>query len=252
MRFSDFKIGVRLAGGFGLVMLLIVGMAMAGIWRLQSVGDLTEEMVGSASVKERLTAEWHNQIGISGIGVLAFARNTETAESPAITEKAAATRARVNAIQKQLEPMLVSDEEKALLAAVASVRKDYAASRDAMFKLKKSGDIEAARRLADDRLEPQFAAYLSSVAKIGKYEADVGRELACCSVRADRSRLPWAISPEAVAMVSVPLRTCPTILTRLAFMSFSACSSRPVSSLLRTSILLLKSPAATVCATSTA
>ena len=92
MRFTDLKIGVRLAGGFGLVMLLIVGMAMAGIWRLQSVGDLTEEMVGSASVKERLTAEWHNQIGISGIGVLAFARNTETAESPAITEKAAATR----------------------------------------------------------------------------------------------------------------------------------------------------------------
>ena len=78
MRFTDLKIGVRLAGGFGLVMLLIVGMAMAGIWRLQSVGDLTEEMVSSASVKERLTAEWHNQIGISGIGVLAFARNTET------------------------------------------------------------------------------------------------------------------------------------------------------------------------------
>ena len=178
MRFTDLKIGVRLAGGFGLVMLLIVGMAMAGIWRLQAVGDLTEEMVGSASVKERLTAEWHNQIGISGIGVLAFARNTETAESPAVTEKAAATRARVNAIQKQLEPMLVSDEEKTLLAAVASVRKDYAASRDAMFKLKQSGDIDAARRLADDRLEPQFTAYLNSVARIGKYEADVGRGLA--------------------------------------------------------------------------
>ena len=37
MRFTDLKIGVRLAGGFGLVMLLIVGMAMAGIWRLQAL-----------------------------------------------------------------------------------------------------------------------------------------------------------------------------------------------------------------------
>src|SRR5471032_524656 len=112
MRYSDWKIGIRLAGGFGLVMLLVVGMAMAGMWRLQAVGDLTEQMVGSASVKERLTAEWHNQIGISGVGVLAFARNTETAESPALSDKAAATRARVNAIQKQIENLLSSIEEK--------------------------------------------------------------------------------------------------------------------------------------------
>ncbi|GJJ02367.1 methyl-accepting chemotaxis protein [Duganella rhizosphaerae] len=177
MRYSDWKIGIRLAGGFGLVMLLVVGMAMAGMWRLQAVGDLTEQMVGSASVKERLTAEWHNQISISGVGVLAFARNTETAESPALAEKAAATRARVNAIQKQLEPLLASNEEKALLESVASVRKGYAASRDLLFKLKKSGDIAGARALADSKMEQQFNAYLDSVQKIGDYEAGVGRAL---------------------------------------------------------------------------
>ena len=178
MRLTNLKIGVRLAGGFGLVMMLIVGMAVAGIWRLQSVGDLTEEMVSRASVKERLTAEWHNQLSISGVSVLAFARSSEAAQSAAITDKSAANRVRFSAIQKQLETMLVSDEEAALLAAVVAARKDYAASRDAFFALKKSGDIDGARRMADDRLEPQFDLYLGNVAKIGKYEADVGRALA--------------------------------------------------------------------------
>jgi hypothetical protein len=77
-------------------------------------------------------------------------------------------------------------------------------------------------------------------------------ELACSSVRDDRSRLPLAISADAVAMVSVPLRTWPTMRIRLSFISFSAPSSWPVSSLVCTSMRLVRSPEATVCATFTA
>ncbi|MBA5604734.1 MCP four helix bundle domain-containing protein [Duganella sp. FT3S] len=177
MKISDLKIGVRLGGGFGLMLVLMMAMAAAGIWRLQEVGRLTEKMVSEAMLKERLTAEWHNLISISGIRVIAFARNSDQAESPTEAQQAAATRARVNEIQKQLEPTLNSPEEKALLAAVAAVRKDYAATRDAVFKLKKT-DQEATRKLVDSKLEGQFAAYLSNVEKIGAYEADVGRTLA--------------------------------------------------------------------------
>jgi methyl-accepting chemotaxis protein len=177
MKISDLKIGVRLGGGFGLVLLLMMVMAAAGIWRLQEVGRLTEQMVSEAMLKERLTAEWHNLISISGIRVIAFARNSDQAESPTEAQQAAATRARVNAIQKQLEPMLTSKEEQALLSAVAAVRKDYAGTRDVVFKLKKT-DQEATRQLVDSKLEGQFAAYLANVEKIGGYEADVGRGLA--------------------------------------------------------------------------
>ncbi|SFM35733.1 methyl-accepting chemotaxis protein [Rugamonas rubra] len=178
MKFADLKIGMRLGGGFGLVMLLMVAMAAAGIWRLQAVGQLSEEMVGSAMLKERLTAEWHNLISVSGVRVIAYAKNAEQAESKAESDKAAATRARVNEIQKQLEPMLVSEQEKTLLEAVSAVRKQYAATRDQVFKLKKGGDIDGTRKLVDDKLEPQFIAYLANVEKIGQYEAGVGRALA--------------------------------------------------------------------------
>jgi hypothetical protein len=69
-------------------------------------------------------------------------------------------------------------------------------------------------------------------------------ELACCSVREDRSWLPAAIWPDAVAMVSVPLRTSPTIFVRLSFISRSARSSWPVSFVLSTLIERVRSPAA--------
>jgi len=83
-------------------------------------------------------------------------------------------------------------------------------------------------------------------------EAVSSSELACCSVRDDKSWLPAAISADAVAMVSVPLRTWPTMPTRLSFMVFRACMSWPVSSRLCAVMVLVRSPAATVSATFTA
>ncbi len=75
---------------------------------------------------------------------------------------------------------------------------------------------------------------------------------ACCSVRLDRSRLPAATCSAATAMVSVPARTAPTVRARLSFMVLRACSSWPVSSRVVTSMRLVRSPAATVLATSSA
>ncbi|MDB5793672.1 MAG: hypothetical protein JWR25_51 [Noviherbaspirillum sp.] len=73
-------------------------------------------------------------------------------------------------------------------------------------------------------------------------------EEACSSVREDRSRLPVAIWLDAVAIVSVPLLTWDTIRTRLSFIALRACNSCPVSSVVLTSIRLVRSPLATVVA----
>jgi len=77
-------------------------------------------------------------------------------------------------------------------------------------------------------------------------------ELACSSVRDDRSRLPAAISLDAVEIASVPWRTCATTPSKLVFMAFSAPSRRPVSSLESTTMCEDRSPEATVSATPTA
>src|SRR5471030_536260 len=77
-------------------------------------------------------------------------------------------------------------------------------------------------------------------------------ELACCSVRDDKSRLPAAIWLDALAMLSVAPRTSKTNSTRPSFMLFSACNRRPVSSCESTTIWLRKSLPATATAMSTA
>ncbi len=80
-------------------------------------------------------------------------------------------------------------------------------------------------------------------------EAEVSSsELACCSVRFDRSRLPDAIWSEAPSIVYVAARTSRTMRAKLEFMPYSAWMSCPNSFVERTSICAVKSPSATRCA----
>jgi hypothetical protein len=75
---------------------------------------------------------------------------------------------------------------------------------------------------------------------------------ACCSVRLLRSTLPEAISVAASVILREPADTLSTTRVKAAFMSLSAPSRRPVSSRLATTMLAVRSPRDTFCASSTA
>ncbi|GAB2858111.1 hypothetical protein GCM10027277_28200 [Pseudoduganella ginsengisoli] len=180
MKIRDLRIGMRLGGGFGVLMLLVITMAVAGAWQLQAVGNLTGRMVNEAMAKERLIAEWHRMVGMVGVRVLALARDPQVddAQAKADAAVAAATRVRVTDIQKQLEAMLVTPEEQALFARVSDVRKDYAATRDRVFALQQKGDRDGARALANSALAPKLDQYLERLGDIGKHQAEISKVLA--------------------------------------------------------------------------
>ncbi len=177
MRWTDIKIGKRLAGGFGLVMLMIALMAAAGIWRLSSAGELSDQMVGGAMLKERLAAEWNSSVSVSMARVLGVVYGGAASASGGEAERAAALRKRNNDIQAQLEVLLVSKEEKELLRNTTATRKVYAATRDAVFRLLKEGDAAGARKLADEQYMQAFEVYLASLSRLTEHEAGIIRLL---------------------------------------------------------------------------
>ena len=90
--------------------------------------------------------------------------------------------------------------------------------------LRATSDALAASRLASRALSAFcFTVEVNS----SMAEAVFSSELACISVRDDRSMLPAAISREAVPMVSVPARTWPTISTKLPRILFISTSRLP-------------------------
>ena len=50
MRISDIKIGMRLGLGFGVLLLILLGIGGAGYWGMQSVSDRTVQMLRTDAV----------------------------------------------------------------------------------------------------------------------------------------------------------------------------------------------------------
>ncbi|WP_395316988.1 methyl-accepting chemotaxis protein [Variovorax sp. UC74_104] len=178
MNLSNLKIGTRLGLGFALVLLLMAVIATTGVLRLKSVGKATEEVMQHALVKERLANQWSVLLGPAIANSFAMVKATDP-KVVAYFEKARADKsAQINPVQKKLEELLNSPEEKKLYAGVAEPRGLVLTIIGKINKLKAEGKNDEAMEMADNQFAPALAVYEEAVAKIASYQRDRIDELA--------------------------------------------------------------------------
>ena len=169
---KNMNIGARLTAGFGLVLLLTTLMTVIGVWRLQAVAEATHTMMQKPLAKERLIGDWYLMIHTSVRRVTAISKSTDPSLGPFFAEDTASSVREVAQLQKQIEPLLVSDKEKAEFAAMSETRLKYIASRGKIEKLKLAGQFDEAAVELESQLIPLSKQYLASL----KLMVDVQRE----------------------------------------------------------------------------
>ncbi|UVH58932.1 methyl-accepting chemotaxis protein [Variovorax paradoxus] len=178
MNLKNLKIGTRLGLGFAVVLLLMLVIAATGVMRLASVGKATEDMMQNALVKERLANQWSNLLGPAIVNSFAMVKATDP-KAVAYFEKGRADKsALINPVQKKLEELLTSPEEKKLYAGVADARGVVLATIGKINKLKTEGKNEEAMEMADNQFAPALTVYEEAVAKLAAYQRDRIDELA--------------------------------------------------------------------------
>ena len=166
------KVGTRLGLGFGLVLLLLALVLLVGVRSLQNVGNLSERMTKDVLVKERMITEWHALTNLNGVRTLAIVENADPAVQARLDGPIKATSQRISEIQKALAALSKIDAETPLYADIAARRDTYRIAREAVFKEKKAGNLDAAKKLSGDQLEPALAAYLASIGNLTRYQND--------------------------------------------------------------------------------
>ena len=146
---KNLKIGTRLAAGFGLVLALMILMTVIGIRHMGTVATATRDMMQQPLAKERMISDWYRLIHTSVRRTSAISKSSDPSLGPFFAEETASSTAEVNGLQKKVEPLLESDEEKALFSGMMDNRKRYLASRDAIVALKKDGKFEEAAEVLD-------------------------------------------------------------------------------------------------------
>jgi methyl-accepting chemotaxis protein len=160
---KNLNIGTRLSAGFGLVLALMILMTAIGIRQMQSVAEATRDMMQQPIAKERMISDWYRLIHTSVRRTSAVAKSSDTSLGPYFSEETAASTKEVNELQKKVEPLLESADEKAVFANMVVARKRYLAARDAIFKLKKDGQTEEADAMLNETFTPAGRDYLETL-----------------------------------------------------------------------------------------
>jgi len=149
MRMKDLNIGVRLAIGFAVVLLLATLASMVGVWRLNDVAANTRDMMRDPLTKERMTEEWYH-ITFAGLKrQLAIVKSSDPSLATFFAEDAKTSSDRITVIQQYIEAHLGSAREKKLFEAAGVARKHYLANRDQIMQAKREGRDQDVATLAE-------------------------------------------------------------------------------------------------------
>jgi methyl-accepting chemotaxis protein len=160
---KNMKIGTRLAAGFGLVLALMTLMTVVGISHMSSVAEVTRDMMQQPLAKERMISDWYRLIHTSVRRTSAISKSSDPSLGQFFAEDTKASTAEISALQKKVEPLLETDDEKKLFSEMTANRQRYIASRDKIVAFKKADKLEEAETELNANFTPAGKAYLDSL-----------------------------------------------------------------------------------------
>jgi len=164
--FTNMKIGRRLGLGFAMVLAFSILITGIGAWKLNTVAEATGKMMQRPLAKERLISDWSQNINSAVVRTTAVAKSSDASLAPFFAKDAAESGKNTTELIKKIEPLLSSENEKALFAKISEVRKAYVASRDAVFKMKAEGKFSEANKMLETTYLPVAASYQLMTAEL--------------------------------------------------------------------------------------
>jgi methyl-accepting chemotaxis protein len=159
MKLNNLRVGVRLCGGFGIVLALLAAMLLISMWQLASMTRATHELMATPLVKERLVEEWFRNVAAGVRRTTAVAKSSDASLETIFAAESKVATNRNNELVKLIEALPQSADEQALMSKVNEARKLFIAGRDSVMSLKKDGKAEEANRVFETQFMPATLTY---------------------------------------------------------------------------------------------
>ncbi|MBV8621668.1 MAG: MCP four helix bundle domain-containing protein [Curvibacter sp.] len=187
MKYSNLKIGARLAIAFSLILLITVAVAGMGILRISALQQTSEQVATVELEQQRLVEAWSTDIRINLIRTEALMRAVDTEYIEHLRAEIAASAGSAQKHLQRLEQLLQDDTGKGLLAEVGKARESYGTQREELLKLQQMG--ENIGPLIDQRLKPEADRYNKSLEQLRSHmEQQLAQGQADSASLAQRSR----------------------------------------------------------------
>ena len=172
---------------------MVLLMTVASATRTAKLQAQAQQTQQAQQRKFELSLRWRGLTEANAARAAAGLLSTDAAVATTFKPQIDATTATISEMQKELEALATSDEEKAAMARIADTRKAYIASRNEAGKLKTEGQAEASVAALQGKMLPAIATYLEAQAdfvKLQQQRSDALREQA----GAERMRTVWIVA----------------------------------------------------------
>ena len=150
---SRFRIGTRLAMGFGLMLLLIAGMIVSSYGALQRIGAENSQLIDQELVKVSAVAVIDTTTRANGLNTTELLL-VEPAQLPVIQARMQQNRLAIDEALKTLDRLVVLPQGRAALSELQTARAAYVASFAKIAPLVQAGQIDEARQLVHKETLP--------------------------------------------------------------------------------------------------
>ena len=160
---SHMRISSRLALGFAIVLLLSVIATSVALVNARANAEATKQMMAQPLAKERLVSDWYVLIYSAIARTAMISRSTDETLPVVFADVINASVKRGGELIEQIKPLLVRDEEKAMMDNIVALRNRYQAGKTAVMNARKAGDTAEAEHQFKDTFTPAAEAYQNKV-----------------------------------------------------------------------------------------
>jgi methyl-accepting chemotaxis protein len=161
--FSNIRIGTRLAAGFAILLLLFIASTSYSLIAARHATEATKRMTEQPLVKERLVSDWYMYTYSAIARTALIARSSDETLATTFAKPIADSVATSTELIKQVDALLTSDEEKAMMKAIVAERAKYQAGKVEVMNAKKAGNAEASVHAFNEVFTPAAEAYSAKV-----------------------------------------------------------------------------------------
>ncbi|WP_312993041.1 methyl-accepting chemotaxis protein [Achromobacter animicus] len=195
------KLGTRLAGGFAILLAMIMVMCIVGLVSLANINESVETLTQRSLTKERLINDWARNIQSGVTRTTAIAKSADASLAGFFAEEAAASTRNSSALQQKIEPLIESDEEKVLWQGIGKARSEYLRTRDGIFKAKQEGNVDAANKIFTQEFLPATRQFIDNINRLSELQrADIDARAAEIEASYGNANL-WMIVIGSIAVV---------------------------------------------------
>jgi methyl-accepting chemotaxis protein len=157
--FSNLRISARLAIGFAIVLLLSIASTSYSLINARNAAEATKRMTEQPLIKERLVSDWFVLTYSAIARTSMIAKSTDDTLATTFATPIADSVTKGSALLKQVEALVSTDEERAMVKAITAERAKYQAAKVEVMNAKKAGDAEGSARIFKDSFMPAADAY---------------------------------------------------------------------------------------------